>query len=147
MDCPKCVGKLSKITVNLNKVYRSKSLRGEGLTEEIELDQCFVCKGVWFDAGELEKYLAEKVTIVDSPSIGPKLKKEQDEKIGKCPRCGIDMSKKKAPKDSSVTIDFCQQCKGVWLDNTEIDRLEKAGMGFIHKITATVSRLFVRRRS
>lgn len=142
MDCPKCIGKLSRTTVKLNEVYRSKLLSGEGLTEEIELDQCFVCNGVWFDAGELEKYLAEKVTIINSPSIGPKLRKEQDEKIGKCPRCGIDMIKKEAPKDPSVTIDFCEQCKGVWLDNTEIDRLEAAQMGFVNKIALTLGRLF-----
>lgn len=142
MDCPKCIGKLSKITVRLNEVYRSKLIQGEGLTQQLELDQCFGCSGVWFDAGELEKYLAEKITIVNSPSIGAKLTKEQDEKIGKCPRCGIDMVKKKAPKDPSVTIDFCDKCKGVWLDNTEIDRLEGAGLGFKHKIALALGRLF-----
>ncbi len=117
-------------------------LKGEDLTEEIKLDQCFVCNGVWFDAGELEKYLAEKVTILDSPAIDYKLRKEQNAKIGKCPRCGVDMVKKKAPKDPSVTIDSCEQCKGIWLDNTEIDRLEKANVGFTQKNVLALVRLF-----
>lgn len=142
MNCPKCVGKLSRIVVRLNEAYRSNLLKGEGLTSELELEQCFVCKGVWFDAGEIEKYMDEKVTIIDSPPLEPKLKKELNEKIGKCPCCGVDMVKQKAPKDPSVTIDVCEQCKGVWLDNSEIDRLEKANLGFKEKIILTLSRLF-----
>lgn len=37
MDCPKCVGKLQK-----------------KIMEDIEIDTCFVCEGIWFDANELE---------------------------------------------------------------------------------------------
>lgn len=142
MNCPKCVGKLGKVTVKLNEAYRSEKMKGEGLVTELELDQCFVCNGVWFDAGELEKYLAEKITIVDSPPIGKKLEKELDAKIGKCPRCGIDMVKKPAPKDPSITIDACEQCKGIWLDSTEIDRLEETSMNFMHKALHSLKRIF-----
>ena len=142
MDCPKCIGKLGKITISLNEAYKSGKIKGKGVTEELELDQCFVCKGVWFDSGELDKYMNEGVTVIDSPPIDSQIKNDQDKKIGKCPRCGVDMIKKEAPKDSSVTIDFCQQCNGVWLDNTEIDRLEKANLGIVGKIMLTLGRLF-----
>lgn len=142
MDCPKCIGKLEKTEIRLSKVYKSGAMKGKGITESLELDKCYVCNGVWFDAGELKKYFAEKITIVNSPSIGPNFRKELDEKVGKCPRCGIDMVKKEAPRDPSITIDVCGKCNGVWLDNTEIDKLEKANLGFAEKILFTLSRLF-----
>ena len=37
MNCPKCVGKLEKKKV-----------------ENVDIDTCFTCEGIWFDAGELE---------------------------------------------------------------------------------------------
>ena len=37
-----------------------------------------------------------------------------------CPRCHIYM--KKIHKNG-VTIDFCTKCKGLWLDNNEIEKL------------------------
>lgn len=143
MDCPKCVGRLGKITVKLNTAYRSEKFQGEGTTMEIDLDQCFVCNGVWFDAGELERYLYENMTAVDSPGVGGAgLTQELDHKTGKCPRCSIDMVKKKAPKDSSITIDQCETCQGIWLDNSEIDHLEKSGKSITDKISKLFGRLF-----
>ncbi len=140
MDCPKCLGKLSPVTVRISEA-ESRS-RGEGAVDRIEVDQCFVCTGVWFDRGELEKYLSRRLTIIDSPEIETEMRKEQDRKIGKCPRCRIDMVKKKSPRDSSVTIDVCEQCSGIWLDNTEIDKLEKTGMGIKNKILSAIRKIF-----
>jgi len=37
-----------------------------------------------------------------------------------CPRCHITM--KKIHKNN-VTIDFCTKCRGMWLDDKEIDKL------------------------
>ncbi len=37
-----------------------------------------------------------------------------------CPRCHIYM--KKVHK-KGITIDFCPKCRGMWLDNKEIDKL------------------------
>ena len=37
-----------------------------------------------------------------------------------CPRCKILM--KKIHKNG-VTIDYCTQCKGMWLDRSEFDKL------------------------
>ncbi|NTV24563.1 MAG: zf-TFIIB domain-containing protein [Nanoarchaeota archaeon] len=38
----------------------------------------------------------------------------------KCPRCNIDM--KKIIKDK-VEIDVCKKCRGMWLDDSEIEKL------------------------
>ncbi len=122
MNCPKCIGKLQKKDIEVNET----SADGRSVnTYNLEIDQCFSCGGVWFDKGELEKYTKERLTIVDSPSVGKELDKELDLKEGNCPRCQIALKKKPYKKDSSITLDICEKCGGVWLDSTEIDRIEK----------------------
>ncbi len=39
-----------------------------------------------------------------------------------CPRCHIVMDK---IHKNNVTIDVCPKCKGIWLDDKEIDKLMK----------------------
>ena len=125
MDCPKCVGKLQKTTVTERFTSSIKELQGAAAEYSLELDKCFACGGVWFDKGELDKYLTEQITAVDSPSLGKESDKALDEKEGKCPRCSIVMKKSAAPQAPDMTIDTCEKCHGVWLDPTEIDRLER----------------------
>ncbi len=56
----------------------------------------------------------------------PTLKKsiEEEQKFQNvtllCPRCNVPM--KKIMKNG-VTIDYCTKCKGMWLDDKEIDKL------------------------
>ena len=47
MDCPKCVGELQKKRM-----------------EHVEVDSCFVCEGVWFDAGELKEILKKGLNVI-----------------------------------------------------------------------------------
>ena len=47
-------------------------------------------------------------------------KKEFQEKELKCPRCEINMEKL---RKYDVLIDYCKKCKGIWLDDKEIDKL------------------------
>ncbi|MDD5650382.1 MAG: zf-TFIIB domain-containing protein [Candidatus Nanoarchaeia archaeon] len=42
------------------------------------------------------------------------------EKLLKCPRCNINMEK---ITKKGITIDKCKKCKGLWLDNGEIEKL------------------------
>ena len=127
MNCPKCIGKLQKKKLTM---YATSSvveeLQGAGLSQSLEVDQCFVCGGVWFDRGELDKYTTEKVTIIDAPSISKDLDKKLDAKKGKCPRCSVMMKKMPYEKEPSITIDVCEKCGGIWLDSTEVDRVERA---------------------
>jgi uncharacterized protein with PIN domain len=41
---------------------------------------------------------------------------------GRCPKCGERLA---AVKIDSVTIDKCPACKGVWLDDGELEALSK----------------------
>ena len=129
MVCPKCVGKLQKTVVTIRKVHDVKELQGAGVSFDLELDQCYVCGGVWFDRGELDKYKAEKITVINSTKLGKGLDQELDIKKGKCPRCEIEMKRQPYEKVPEIIIDVCEKCHGVWLDSTEIDKVERAQKG------------------
>jgi Zn-finger nucleic acid-binding protein len=101
-------------------------LAGVGLSYELELDKCFVCGGVWCEKGELDKYLTDQVEVIDSPSLEGQVDKSLDGKQGNCPQCKIRMKRTAAPKLPELLVDVCEKCHGLWLDATEIDRLERA---------------------
>lgn len=126
MDCPKCVvEELHSETVHLNDLYRDRAIAGEGFEKEIEVFQCYGCRGFWFEPGALEELLSEKVTILRTLNpLSAKEVKALDAKPGKCPKCGTELVKKKAPTDEAVTCDYCEKCRGTWLDCGEIDELE-----------------------
>jgi Zn-finger nucleic acid-binding protein len=124
MDCPKCTGKLEQKPLTLYELSEEKDLQGADITEELDIYQCFVCGGVWFDKGVLDVYLKEGLKSVDSPSLGSDLDQKLNTKKGKCPVCQVEMIQQPYALDHGVQIDLCPKCEGIWLDSTEIDRLE-----------------------
>ena len=40
----------------------------------------------------------------------------------KCPKCNCDLEKR--PHEGIEEVDYCNQCKGMWLDFDELDQLE-----------------------
>jgi Zn-finger nucleic acid-binding protein len=134
MNCPKCLGILEPIQVTEQHTSVGKNESESPVELSLEVDKCFSCGGVWFDDGELDKYLDEKITAVDSPSLGKDVDRRLDKALGNCPRCTIELTPSPSSTDRKVTIDICPTCHGVWLDPTEIDRLERAnkyGDGFV----------------
>lgn len=51
-------------------------------------------------------------------------RKNINEKDLKCPRCRVNMRK---VEKHDVVIDYCEKCKGMWLDDKEIDKLIEIG--------------------
>ena len=101
--------------------------------QDIELDNCLECRGVWFDSGELGLMLK----ISDAGDISEfieGMKKSPDaktrEKQRKCPICGKKMSKKNAGDDSGILIDVCPDGDGLWFDGGEVVQFaEQLGKG------------------
>lgn len=152
MDCPKCIGKLQEKTIVAHQMHENKQLQGAGLSFDLELNQCFVCGGVWFDKGELQKYMSEGFTALDAPGIGSGLDDKFDKKKGKCPLCQHEMAQATLPEIPQIQIDTCQKCGGLWLDSTEIDHAEavaakSATMGAISKFFSTLLSLRKKNRS
>src|SRR3990167_11063713 len=121
MDCPKCVGKLEHKNA-----------------ENVEVDVCFVCEGIWFDAGELEKVIEAdsrdfKFIGLDKEELDGKeitdLRAELDKKETICPRCGngIKLARKEHQGRHKINVDVCPKCNGIWLDGGEIKELRKRG--------------------
>ena len=96
--------------------------------KRIELDYCAKCRGVWFDADELE-LLFEKMGIeehglpLDNVSKMPEA--ATSEKGRKCPICDRRMKKTTIGDKDGVLIDACISGDGLWFDGGEVSQLVK----------------------
>jgi Zn-finger nucleic acid-binding protein len=93
---------------------------------EIELDYCANCRGVWFDSGELE-LLLESIGL-DSPKplldeIFSSPEANSSEKKRRCPIHGRKMKKVAIGEGIEIVVDICQQGDGLWFDGGEVVHL------------------------
>jgi len=126
MDCPAC--KNAMITLEL---------------EDVEIDYCTNCGGIWLDAGELELLLNEPDKakgLLDSFRIDS----ESDEKIRKCPICDKKMQKVVVGSSKPVLlIDKCRRSDGLWFDKGELqDIFDRAELDKDDKIQKLLSDMF-----
>lgn len=95
--------------------------------DEIELDRCNRCAGIWFDATELDRVLGRK--SVDALRTRAEPRRELDERRGRCPRCkGQGQLVRVASVQADFHIDVCPVCGGQWLDGGELDLLRPTGV-------------------
>ncbi|MFC1683711.1 zf-TFIIB domain-containing protein [Candidatus Zixiibacteriota bacterium] len=90
--------------------------------DEVEIDHCTSCRGVWLDAGELELLLgnpAARDTFLHS------LKSDHStaEKHRRCPICAAKMEKIAVGAQKELSIDRCKRGDGIWLDGGELERI------------------------
>ncbi|MHC4386258.1 MAG: TFIIB-type zinc ribbon-containing protein [Planctomycetota bacterium] len=110
MDCPVC--KNAMIVLEL---------------DEVEVDYCTECEGIWLDAGELGLLLG------DAARSEALLKSFQSantpEKKRKCPICLKKMDKVLAGEieDRRELIDRCGRNHGLWFDRGELQNVLKLG--------------------
>lgn len=126
MDCPVC--KNAMITLEL---------------QEVEIDHCTECGGIWLDTGELEMLLGEPQKaqqLLNSFKTGNKSK----EKTRKCPICLKKMRKiivgsSKPP----LLIDKCRRGDGLWFDKGELqDIFDSAQLDKDNKIQKLLADMF-----
>jgi Zn-finger nucleic acid-binding protein len=94
--------------------------------DEIEIDHCTSCGGIWLDAGELELLLedsARKDRFLSSFSLDEATR----EKARRCPICSKKMQKILCGTDEKVRIDRCRHNDGIWLDEGELEELLRIG--------------------
>lgn len=119
MKCPKCPGKLKEITV-----------------ENVKVDICWICEGIWFDKDELEKVLMADSKNFNLNQLGHSdmdgkeietLRQQINDQIGACPRCsdGTNLNKENYVLNPKVEIDVCPKGHGIWLDGGEVQLLRK----------------------
>jgi len=126
MDCPVC--KNAMITLEL---------------EDVEIDYCSNCGGIWLDAGELEQLLKEPnkaKNLLDSFKIDS----ECNERVRKCPICNRKMQKIVIGSCKPVLlIDKCRKGDGLWFDKGELqDIFDRAKLDEDNKIQKLLSDIF-----
>jgi Zn-finger nucleic acid-binding protein len=117
---------------------------------QIELDYCTRCRGVWFDAGELELLLASEK--LEGSDLGIKNILSLPEVLSsrprrKCPICGRSM-KEVAIGQPAINIDACRRGDGLWFDGGEVQELlrqlagQSAGAGSEQRIITFLGEVF-----
>lgn len=94
-------------------------------TDGIDVDACPSCQGIWFDADELRRTKDE--ADPDLKWMDFELWKHEDdfrvsEKAMDCPKCSVALVAIDYG-DTGVEVDFCRQCRGVWLDAGEFEKI------------------------
>ncbi|MFC2066929.1 zf-TFIIB domain-containing protein [Chloroflexota bacterium] len=96
--------------------------------ENIELDYCMNCSGVWFDAEELGLLLEAMQMEGTSLSLDSVLTSPEAESVEKkrnCPICSKKMKKATVGHEPEVLIDACSRGDGLWFDSGEVGQLIK----------------------
>jgi len=94
--------------------------------QNIELDYCNSCKGVWFDSGELELLLKSQGLEEPKAFFDGMLNSQEaasPEKKRSCPVCGHKMKKTAVGGQPEVLIDTCRDKHGLWFDGGEVSQL------------------------
>jgi len=130
MDCPVC--KNAMITLQL---------------EEVEIDFCGDCGGIWLDSGELELLLGDSQQA-ERLLNSFKIDTSSAEKTRKCPICLKKMQKIiVGPATPPLVIDKCRRGDGLWFDKGELqDILEKAQLDEDSKIQKLLADIFDSKR-
>ncbi len=94
----------------------------------VEIDECEKCKGVWFDSDELRK--AKDATDSDLNWMDFEIWKHEDKFKPKetkvsCPVCNTDTEAIDYGA-TSIEVDFCPSCQGIWLDKDEFSKIIQA---------------------
>ena len=109
MDCAAC--KEPMVVLELN---------------EIEIDYCISCGGIWLDAGELE-LLLEGSAKKDSLLASFKSDGRTKERPRKCPICLKTMEKVSCGADKRALLDRCRRNDGIWFDKGELEEVIRMG--------------------
>ncbi|HNX06132.1 MAG TPA: zf-TFIIB domain-containing protein [Bacteroidales bacterium] len=110
--------------------------------QQIEIDYCQECGGIWLDEGELELLLGaaqEKDDLMSSFSADLK----NSEKKRRCPACSKKMNKVLVGKNNRVLLDKCRKNHGFWFDSGELNEvLELASGDKYNKILQLLNEMF-----
>jgi len=90
--------------------------------DDVVVNRCSSCDGIWFDADELSQLLADDARQVAQLRRGS-LREELAGKKGVCPRDGGELLRVYSAVNRSVIIDACPDCRGIWLDGGEFEKL------------------------
>jgi Zn-finger nucleic acid-binding protein len=128
--CPQC-------NIPLNTISAEQD-------ENLFIERCKSCFGLFFDRGELEYVLQQSVSNIHEINLEhidninkDRYQKPADFNYRKCPECSVLMNRVNFGQRSAVVVDQCL-IHGMWLDNGELAHLmewKKAGGQLLHQQT------------
>jgi Zn-finger nucleic acid-binding protein len=123
MKCPHCRKPLRTITY-----------------EGIHIESCDACEGEWLDSDELLHVVQarealfneqERNAIAAAPSVkGVKLADVDRDLV--CPKCGGQTDAVNYGGNTGIIIDRCTGCQGIWLDGSELEKIQMLIEGWEH---------------
>lgn len=119
------MGKKSKV----DDVIKLKCLNCEDvdmdrmrLGSDLVVDRCPECGGIWFDFTELIQ-LKELGSFYIKHLERDKHITGEKNRIRECPRCALVLTPSILGKKERIKAERCPGCKGIWLDNGELEKL------------------------
>lgn len=107
--CPKCGSSLETL-----------------IFDDIEIDRCYQCSGLWFDSLEAEKLKAiqgSEILDIGDPEVNSNF--DRLSKEIKCPKCRGKMIRMLDIDLYTIWYEKCTKCHGVWLDAGEFKRYKQ----------------------
>jgi len=106
--------------------------------EGITIDVCPKCQGVWLDDRELKEIVKrrgkrpspEQIDEVKSKSGLTRIPQEELKRRIICPKCGCRMKPINYSYCSGIIINKCPINDGVWLDQSEIEKVQTFSEGW-----------------
>jgi len=98
--------------------------------DQVEVDYCLRCKGVWLDPGEMELLL--EMARAESGPLSQALRSGGRKVSGqkrRCPICRAKMLQVEIEGPPRVVVDRCPGGHGLWLDDRELGQLIEASGG------------------
>ena len=112
MDCPICTAALRRI-------------RYEG----VEINTCDGCGGEFVGPDQIAHIVNIRETRFTSensapaPRFGPP--EPRDERTLSCPKCFNNMAPANYAADTGIFVDRCGACGGLWLEASELERIQE----------------------
>ncbi|ACK71573.1 hypothetical protein PCC7424_3171 [Gloeothece citriformis PCC 7424] len=107
--CPKCGSKLETLQF-----------------DDIEIERCCQCAGLWFDSLEAEQLKSiQGSEILDLGNPEENSRFDRLSKDIKCPRCRGKMLRMLDIDLYTIWYEKCTKCHGVWLDAGEFKRYKQ----------------------
>lgn len=106
--------------------------------DQVEIDYCNSCKGIWLDSGELDLLF----TNSEQGSINDFLIAKSDHLDAKrCPICKKKMELVEF-NNSGIILDRCTNNHGLWFDNGELRSLLKTSEESNNKMIELLKEMF-----
>src|SRR5437899_2854711 len=84
--------------------------------DNMNVDVCGECAGIWFDPGELGAFIQHhpaELHGIEADNL-PHPQPHSPAPVRMCPACGAAMQAYRYDHESPVLLDSCPECWGVW---------------------------------